>query len=230
MPRSTQDRILVHCPHCGGHQPEPREVISTICRACGAHLLVPDDLQPQPRPQPARLAVKRITCFDCPAQIDVAVTAESTMCKRCGAYIDLRDYQITNAFCRNFRTKGTFVVETKGYVFNTEAMVGEAILKGRFLGKLVAERTLTIYSSAQIKGTFQAARLVIPAANHFHWTELIRVGSVEVAGELEANLRVDGTVLLKATARMFGGIEAKNLVIEDGAVVVGPARVGLGFA
>ena len=64
---------------------------------------------------------------------------------------------------RNFRTKGAFVVEPKGYVFNTEAIVGEAVIKGRFLGKLIAERSLTIYSTADIRGTFTAGKLIIPA-------------------------------------------------------------------
>ena len=33
--------------------------------------------------------------------------------------------------------------------------------------------------------------------------------------------------VLKATARLFGDIEAKDLVVEDGAVVVGHARIGI---
>jgi cytoskeletal protein CcmA (bactofilin family) len=47
-----------------------------------------------------------------------------------------------------------------------------------------------------------------------------------VAGELAANLRADGAIVLKATARMFGNMEAKKLVVEEGAVVVGEARIG----
>lgn len=148
------------------------------------------------------------------------------MCKRCGRHIDLRDYRISNAVSKNFKTKGTFVVEPKGYVFNTEAIVGNAVLKGRFLGKLVAEGSLTIYSTAEIKGSFQAARLVIPAANHFRWHEPLQVVSAEIAGELANDLRAKGTVVLKSTARLFGNLEANALVVEVGAVVVGSLRIG----
>jgi cytoskeletal protein CcmA (bactofilin family) len=52
-------------------------------------------------------------------------------------------------------------VEPKGYVFNTEAVVGDATIKGRFLGKLAAEHSLTIFSTAEIKGSFKTARLII---------------------------------------------------------------------
>jgi cytoskeletal protein CcmA (bactofilin family) len=118
------------------------------------------------------------------------------------------------------------VVELKGYVFNTESVVGDAVIKGKFHGKLVTHGSLTIYSTADIKGSLAAAHLVIPAENHFRWPTQIKVGSAEIAGELAANLRAEETVTLKSTARFFGNVDAKELVIEDGAVVVGKMQIG----
>ena len=63
--------------------------------------------------------------------------------------------------------------------------------------------------------------------NHFRWPDPIQAGSAEIAGELTANLRAQGTVILKSTARLFGNLEVTNLVVEDGAVVVGKMRIGL---
>ena len=34
--------------------------------------------------------------------------------------MDLRDYTINSAVSKNFKTRGAFVIEPKGYVFNTE--------------------------------------------------------------------------------------------------------------
>lgn len=149
------------------------------------------------------------------------------MCKRCSRHIDLRDYHIANAVSKNFKTKGAFVIESKGFVFNTEIISGDAIIKGRLLGRLVAERSLTIYSTAEIKGHFNTAHLVIPAANHFRWKEPIKVGTAEIGGEIVASLQVNGTIILKSTARLFGDVEAGDLVIEEGAVVVGNLRIGV---
>src|SRR5439155_8629971 len=104
---------------------------------------------------------KQITCFKCGEALSVPPTAQSTMCKRCSSHVDLRDYQITNAASKNFKTKGRFVIEEGGYLFNTECIVGEAILKGRLLGKLTAERSLEIHTSAEIKGSFKTALLII---------------------------------------------------------------------
>ena len=149
------------------------------------------------------------------------------MCKRCSRYVDLKDYHIVSAVCKNFKTKGAFVIEAKGYVFNSETRAGDAVIRGRFLGKLLAEGSLTIYSSAEIKGSFAAGQLVVPAENLFRWKEPIKVGSAEIAGELVASLQAKGTVLVKSTARLFGDVQAGGLAVEPGAVIVGNLRIGL---
>lgn len=225
MPASKQDRVSVACPHCGQSQPVPRTAISTVCKKCSGHFHVQEALHPAPKKVERAPDRRRITCFDCGTELEVAPSAESTMCKRCSSYVDLKDYQITSAVSKNFKTKGRFVVEPKGYVFNTEATVGDAVIKGRFLGKLVAEHSLTIHSTAEIKGSFKTGCLIVPADNHFRWKEPIKVTSADIAGELANDLHADGTVFLRSTARMFGDLEARHLVVEAGAVVVGQLRI-----
>jgi cytoskeletal protein CcmA (bactofilin family) len=226
MPASVQDRILVPCPKCGHRQLEPRSAISTNCRACGGYFQLQAALHPSPKPVEVAVKQRRIACFDCGAEWDVAVTAESTMCRRCGNYVDLKDYRITSTVSKNFKTKGTFILEAKAYALNTDSLVGDAIIRGRLVGRIVAERSLTLHSTAEIKGTFKTARLIIPEDNRFRWPEPIRVGGASIGGELSGDLHADGTVLLKAGARLFGSVTARNLVVEAGAVMVGQANVG----
>jgi cytoskeletal protein CcmA (bactofilin family) len=226
MPATKQDNVLVACPHCGHQQPEPRTAFSTNCKKCGRHFHVQEALKPAPKAPERALDLRRITCFECGASLDIPASAESTMCKRCSRYLDLHDYRITNSAAKNFKTKGRFTVELKGYVFNTETVAGEVIIKGKFHGRLTAERSLTIYSTADIKGSLNAAHLIIPAENHFYWPDVIKVGSAELAGELAANLHATGTVTLKSTARYFGNLDAANLIVEAGAVIVGKMNIG----
>ena len=225
MPASKQGKVLVACPQCGNEQLEPSTAFSTVCKKCRKHFHVQEILHPVRAVEERQLARKQITCFDCGAELQVAISAESTMCKRCGRHVDLRDYRIANAVSKNFKTKGAFIVEQKGYVFNTEVVAGEAVIKGRFHGKLDIEGPLTIYSTAEIKGSFKTGNLIIPANNHFRWNEPIKVKAAEISGEIAADI-VAGTVILKSTARMFGNLEAKNLTVEEGAVVVGDLRIG----
>ncbi|MBI3853824.1 MAG: polymer-forming cytoskeletal protein [Verrucomicrobia bacterium] len=231
MPAKKQDKVRVACPQCGNLQLEPASAYSTICKKCHAHFLVQEVRAPVTKAKPAaktRLPVieqKQVICFQCGTTLEAPATAESTMCKRCSAHVDLRDYTIAHAESKNFRTHGRFVIEEKGYLFNTEAMVGTAIIKGKFLGKLNAVNSLTIYSTANIKGSFTTGRLIIPEGNYFRWPE-IKCGGAEIGGELVGKLMAEGTVLLKSTARFFGDIAARGLVVESGAVVVGAMKIG----
>jgi len=226
MPPSKQEKVPVPCPHCGHSQQVPPTAVSTVCKGCGQHFHVQEALKPKARKVAKAPEQRDIVCFDCGTELKVPVAAESTMCKRCSTHIDLRDYHIANAVSKNFRTKGVFVVEPKGYVFNTEALVREAVIKGRFLGKLKAEGSLTIHSSADIKGSFTAGNFIIPAKNRFHWTEPISVVAAEISGELTADLVASGTIVIKATGVMFGNLQARHLIVEPGAVLVGKVRIG----
>ena len=226
MPATKKpDRVLVSCRHCGHQQPESSTAYSTICKKCGEHLRVQEALNPvRPALEP-RFQRRRVTCFGCGAELEVPVSAESSMCQWCSRYLDLHDYRIAAPMARNFQTKGKFVIEPKGNVFNSETIAADVVIRGKFHGKLTAENSLTIYSSAEIKGSITAAHLIIPAENHFRWPDCLHVGSAEIVGELAGTLHATGTVTLKATARWFGDLVAAHLVVQAGAVVVGTLRI-----
>lgn len=226
MPAKKQGTVKVACPHCGHKQAEPTTGYSTNCKKCGQYFRVQDALKPAPRKAASGPEQRSITCLDCGTELKVPVSAQSTMCKRCSSYLDLRDYQITSAVSKNFKTVGRFVVEPKGYIFNTECLVGEAVIKGRFIGSLVVMGSLTIHSSADIKGKFTAGCLIIPPGDRFRWNEPIKIRSADISGEVAASLKADDTVTLRSPCRFFGEIQARDLVVEEGAVVVGPMHIG----
>jgi cytoskeletal protein CcmA (bactofilin family) len=173
--------------------------------------------------------VKRlIACFQCGTELEPPAAAQSTMCKRCSSYVDLADYQIAQTVSKNFRTHGRLVVEEKGFVLNTEALVGEALVKGRVIGKLKAERTLEIHSSARIQGAISGGVLVIPRGHHFRWPEVLQVSGAEIGGELVGELSSTGRVVLRSTARFFGDVHSPDLIVEAGAVLAGSVDIARG--
>jgi cytoskeletal protein CcmA (bactofilin family) len=218
--------ISVTCPKCGHVQPEPPGAYSTICKECRSHFRLEEANRPAPAPEKPTIEKIQVTCFQCGTQLAVPPAAESTMCKKCSSHVDLRDYSITQTVSKNFRTHGKLVLEEKGYILNTDSHVGDAVIKGRFIGKIIAVRTLELYSTAQIKGSFSTGRLILPVGNHFRWPDLLKLGGAEISGEYVGNLQATGTIHLKPTARLFGDVEAQNLVIESGAIFVGSVKVG----
>ena len=233
-------KVLVTCPHCGHSQQEPSTAYSSVCKKCRQYFRLEEVLaaaktpsKPSKAPKAPRekkeeppREVRKINCFQCGTTLEVAPSAQSTMCKRCSAHVDLQDHTITGSVSKNFRTKGRIVVEEGGFLFNTETTASEVILKGRFLGKLVAEQTLEVHRTAEIKGTFKAGRLIIPAGNVFRWRDPLALQDADIAGELLANVHATGTVILRASARFFGDLRAAHLVVEEGAIVVGQLRLG----
>jgi cytoskeletal protein CcmA (bactofilin family) len=225
-----QDKVLVACPKCGHSQHEPASAYSSVCKKCRQYFRLEEVLRAaaeagKPHATPHR-EVKQVTCFQCGTELEVSPSAQSTMCKRCSAHLDLRDYQISNAVSKNFRTRGRFVIEEGGFVFNTESVVADAVIKGRFLGKLTADNSLEIHRNAEIKGSFKTGKLIIPAGSVFRWPEVIIIGGADIAGELIANVRAEKKVILRATARLFGNLDAGALEVESGAIVMGAMRVG----
>jgi cytoskeletal protein CcmA (bactofilin family) len=230
MPAAKTKTVSVTCPKCGHEQPEPRGAYSTICKKCRAHFRLDETDKPaapkkEEKKKPA-IECRKVICFSCSTELNVPLAAESTMCKRCSSHVDLRDYEITATVSKNYRTHGRLVLEEKGYMMNTDSLVGDAVLKGRIIGKIIAKRSMEIFSSATIKGSFQAGRLIIPEGNRFRWAEALKIDGAEISGELVANIQATGTVVLKATARLFGDVTAANLVIESGAVFVGNVTIG----
>jgi cytoskeletal protein CcmA (bactofilin family)/DNA-directed RNA polymerase subunit RPC12/RpoP len=224
--KKLQEKTLVVCPQCGHQQSEARAAISSNCRQCGSYLRIQELLHPVAKAAVAAPEQRHLTCFDCGAELDVPIAAQSAMCKRCSSYLDLKDYTINNAVSKNFKTKGRFIVENKGYVFNTTIIAGEISIRGQIIGKITAEESLTLYSTAEIKGSFQTKRLIVPADNVVHWREPLRLGGVDVAGELVANIFAEETVTLRAGAKLFGDVQARNLIVEAGAVLVGQIKIG----
>ena len=218
-------KVVVACPACGHQQPEPITAYSTVCKKCRKHYRVQEQLQPAAPVAPAQRDTRRVQCFNCRTELDVPAAAQSTMCKKCSSHVDLRDYTITNATSKNFKTRGRFVIEEGAYLFNTDTTANEVVLKGRFLGKLTAEKSLEVYNSSELKGTFTANLLIIPAGHRFRWPDALQLGGIDLAGELVANVRAKQTVTLRSTARFFGDVEAAGLVIEPGAVFVGRAKI-----
>lgn len=228
MPAHPQDKTEVVCPHCAHSQLEPRQAISTNCRRCGRHLVLQEILHPSRKAgtAPKSVELRRVSCFDCGADLEVPLAAKSSMCKKCSSYLDLQDYVVSSTVSKNFRTKGRVVLEASGCLMNSNLVAREIILKGRLIGKLTAEESLTLFSTAEIKGTLTASRVIIPARNCLHWKDPLRAGSLEVLGELVADVQADRVVTIRASGRLFGSVQAEHLVLEDGAVWVGQARIG----
>src|SRR3954469_25485015 len=181
------EKVSVTCPKCGHTQLEPPAAYSSVCKKCRQYFRLGDLRKAKASEagaqaaQPQGREFRQVTCFTCGTALEVPATAQSTMCKRCSAHVDLRDYHITSTVSKNFKTKGRFLIEETGYLLNTDTIAGEVILKGKLRGKLAAD-IFHIYPTSEIKGSFKAGKLIIPVVTNFRWPDTIPVDTAEIAG------------------------------------------------
>lgn len=79
---------------------------------------------------------------------------------------------------------------------------GDIIIYGKIEGNIQTDGTVTIFSSATIKGNIEAAQ-------------------VNIGGHVEGNINSQGRVALGDKAFLKGDIRATQIVIEDGAIFEG---------
>jgi cytoskeletal protein CcmA (bactofilin family) len=214
-----RQKVRVTCPHCGHSEREDAASPFVVCGRCGQDYGLFQGRKPP-------VEVRPVTCVHCGAVLEVATAALSTICRQCSAHLDLCDYHVASIAFKSFKTTGRLIIEESGYVHDTGAVVGEAIIKGKFRGNLTAARSLTVHPTGQLMGTIRTARLIIPQRTRFVWPEEIRVREADIYGEVEAKLCAEDRVLLASSARFFGELQATRLIVEDGAVFVGTTRVG----
>ncbi|MFA6486305.1 MAG: polymer-forming cytoskeletal protein [Candidatus Magasanikbacteria bacterium] len=82
------------------------------------------------------------------------------------------------------------------------ASEGNIIVKGSVAGSVHTSRHLVVEMGARIMAN-------------------VRAGSAQIAGEVRGNMKIKESLELQSTARVLGDIEAKTLVIEAGALLLG---------
>lgn len=84
---------------------------------------------------------------------------------------------------------------------------GDARIDGQLKGEVRADRLLLVGKTAELEATVSAQHMIL-------------------AGTMRGDILRSGTVELRETARLLGNIEAKNLVVHDGAFFDGRASIG----
>jgi cytoskeletal protein CcmA (bactofilin family) len=148
------------------------------------------------------------------------------MCKRCSAHVDLRDYDFTATVSKNFKTRGNCVLHEGACLLNTDSTFGHAVIKGKIIGRIAAEE-LELHKTFEIKGSFKAGKLILPAGVVLRWPETVVVNTADIAGEFIGNFRSTGTITVRSTGRLFGNVEGGGLAVESGAIVVGMMKIGI---
>ena len=220
---------------------------STMCRQCGAHFA------PSVPKQVVRLHAKEepvetlssdpslfrkmegfwnkhhssvIECFDCKAKQEISSAATSTICPKCSAHIDLRDYKITTSFSRSIKTQGEIHIMPKGDLSSTTVTCRAALIEGKMRGNMHCAGTATVNYIGKIPGRLTAEHVLVERKSDVQFFRQVRVKSIEIRGRMSGEIVADAAVVIHRNAMLDGNVTAKSISVEKGGIFTGQLVIG----
>ena len=180
--------IDVSCPYCNSKQQVSEGAISSFCKNCKKIFDLKKAAQVAAKQQAIHeeeaekeysTATKKITCSGCGAKQEVPTIAISAFCKKCGQRINLQDYKKSNLFRGDLETKGTLYITATGHV-EGNVSVGEAIIDGKFHGKLVAEGLVKLQPGSCFEGKLITPKLEVIDGATFKGQSIVKPENDEI--------------------------------------------------
>jgi cytoskeletal protein CcmA (bactofilin family) len=168
-------------------------------------------------------------CYACGAEFTVAGRMGTIVCSKCRTVLNQADVPWGENGEAAVKTVGVLTILPGATVREGHLLVArDVVLEGRVEGgRLRALRRLEIRAGAVYAEAFVETRdLLVGPGAHLALGQERSFRDVDVAGELHANLRATGALILREGAYFQGDVYAARLIVEEGAGLVGEVRVG----
>lgn len=234
-------RVEVRCPQCDNLQLEPAAAKSTYCRKCGSHIQLDKGRKPgeskdlqHPTPSVFRrieslFGVQRTVvarCFECKGEREVPKSATSTLCPKCGAYIDLQDYKVSGVYNRSIRTGGQLIVSDKCDLITHQVFCGSAEIAGSVRGRLTCSGEVRIRFKGKLSGSIEAKTVHIEKKCDAEFLHPIRAELVEIDGTVSGRIISTRKVVIRKTGRLSGSVSARGFTVDKGGYFLGDVSIG----
>jgi len=224
---------------------------STMCRQCGGNFSPfaprPGQIKPQTGSEaPSSAAaeghvpsmrrrweslwgkkgITTVECFECNAKQEVISAAASTICPKCSAHLDLRDYKITTNFSRAIRTHGEVHVTAKGDLSSSQVVCRSALIEGKIRGDFHCAGTARVNFSGKVPGRISANHVLIERKSVVQFFRRVRVKSIEIRGHMTGEVIAESVVAIHRNASLEGNVTGKSISVEKGGVFSGQLMIG----
>jgi len=211
---------------------------TTLCRKCGQHFSI-EKKAPEPVKHEAKgpsflqkLAgmvggqrVRQICCNACQTRQEVSSSASSSLCQKCGAYIDLKDFKVATIFRRNIQMQGIIQITPKGELTSTKSICGEAHIQGKVHGTLICSGEATVKFKGRLLGAIESYKLVVEKKSDVEFVRPLKTHQAEIHGKVSARVFADAVKISKS-GHLEGTVYAKAISVEKGGVFQGELVIG----
>ncbi len=171
---------------------------------------------------------QHIRCYECNYEFDLTGRMHSTYCPKCRTTLDLAGYTIDTDCRETLKTLGTIRITPRGVVSTAKLVAMDVELSGKIIRSSVEAFGLAvIHPGADFaRQDLRSQDLKIEAGAEVTFRGWAVYRNVEVVGTLNANVYATGTVTVRSSGRLTGGVSAARLVVEDGATLSLDANIG----
>ncbi len=179
---------------------------------------------PAPPPRPLLLRLLRRTkpprevlCFTCGHLFTTIAEAQSSQCPKCGGYVSLIDYDITEVWNRRIQTRGNVVIQKTGSVSGVTLRCHHLTVLGELSGSVECSGDLIIRSSGKIIGTMQCRHLRVEKGARVEFLNPVTAVTATIDGQVRGQISCTGAVTLEKRAQLHGLVRTSSLVVKPGA-------------
>jgi DNA-directed RNA polymerase subunit RPC12/RpoP len=226
--RIPETRIVV-CPSCGKQHELDKGVLSAFCTRCHRRLTIEE--------APTAVGTGRIPMFagDAPSHIEVTCPhcgqktpappmAINVTCRHCHELFPLRQGQPVVKPKRGGRVDGARAQVVRCYACGAEVTAAEEALSTMCpkCGQRVELRDLEVNARRQ-QDVFTCGRLYVSRKGIVEGR--VNAREVLVEGEVRGDIISVSSLVIGSTGRCYGGVKARALRVDAGAILEGPVRL-----
>ncbi len=160
---------------------------------------------------------REISCFDCGNSFNALGDASSSQCPKCGSYISLRNYEISEHWNRRIETRGDITIHKSGTIAGATIRCHHLTVMGELSGSVECSGDLIIRSHGKIIGMVKCKNLRVEKGARVELLNPVTAGSVRIDGQVHGQISCTGSVTLEKRAQLHGLVRTSSLVVKPGA-------------
>lgn len=160
---------------------------------------------------------REVSCFTCGHLFTAIAEAQSSQCPKCGGYVSLLDYEITEPWNRRIQTRGNIVIQKTGKVSGVTLRCHNLTVLGELAGSVECSGDLVIRSHGKIIGNVQCRHLRIEKGARVEFLNPVQAATATIDGQVRGQISCTGAVTLEKRALLHGLVRTSSLVVKPGA-------------
>lgn len=166
-----------------------------------------------------------IDCYHCGWDFQVVAEAQSTQCPKCGGYISLRDYEISDSYQQRIQTRGNVTILKAGFFSGEKLDCHDLMVYGKLSGSVSCSGTLAIRAHGRFPSDIKCKELRVERGSKVELQGEVLAESVSINGKVKANINCLGAIVLEKKALLQGVARATSVVTKSGAKHCGTLEV-----